>query len=748
MEFFATCPTGFEQLLASELQALGMDSVRPLQGQVAFTGTTAQAMKACLWSRLASRIVLVLGRVAATDSDELYDSLRSMAWEEHVRPQATFAVDASGTNAELRSSQFVALRAKDAVSDRMFETTGIRPMTDIANPALRVVVRLSRNRATVGIDLAGEPLFRRGYERGKRGLRPDYAAALLALGGWKDVAPDALLLDVQASRGASAPLLVEAASIAAKQAPGLLRVRWGFEGWAGYDGDAWQACLGEAQDAFVRQPQVRLASVGGARASLMRALRTAGIEADVLAPRSDELAALGSPTLLTCDLIQCADEPPAQAKLVSALLDAAHQCAPTRISALSRDGLPAVALGASPEQAIATKVGRDDARLCAFVGPVGVAHKRIDIPNKEPITPIVAASDQFAARLRKVARLRARWADREDVSCYRIYDADLPDYALTLDLFQGCDPQTMAPTGQRWLQVFEYAAPKEVDPALARCRLLDALAISQAVLDVDPANVFVRVRRHGKGGSQYAAEAMSGADRKRPGGKARRGQTSKELPELPPGAHLIDEGGLVFEVNFLQRLDCGIFLDHRETRSMLREMAKQTKGSKRFLNLFAYTGTATCYAADGGMIHTTTVDMSRPSLDWAKRNMERNGFAGKEHEYVQADVIRWVDEQRHTRNRWDLIFCDVPTFSNSRRMGGRSFDVQRDHAELLISLSRLLTRNGSCVFSCNLRSFVPDTQKLERAKVEVEDITQQTIPEDFSRNKRIHHTYLIRRASA
>ena len=204
--------------------------------------------------------------------------------------------------------------------------------------------------------------------------------------------------------------------------------------------------------------------------------------------------------------------------------------------------------------------------------------------------------------------------------------------------------------------------------------------------------------------------------------------------------------GSTFEVNFDARHDCGIFLDHRETRSRIREMMKQTKGSKRFLNLFAYTGTATCYAADGGAKHTTTVDLSRPSLEWARRNMARNGFAGPEHEFVQADVLAWVSEQRHTRNRWDLIFCDVPTFSNSARMRKASFDVQRDHAELIIGVSRLLVRGGRAIFSCNLRGFKPDVEKLERAGVRLTDMTDETIPEDFSRNRKIHHAYLVERA--
>ena len=144
------------------------------------------------------------------------------------------------------------------------------------------------------------------------------------------------------------------------------------------------------------------------------------------------------------------------------------------------------------------------------------------------------------------------------------------------------------------------------------------------------------------------------------------------------------------------------------------------------------------------MYHTTTVDMSKPSLEWARRNMERNGFSGPDHEYVQTDVLSWVQQERHTRDRWDLIFCDVPTFSNSSRMHA-SWDVQRDHAELLIGVSRLLTHDGVCVFSCNLRSFKPDTEKLSKAGVEIEDITAQTIPEDFARNPKIHHCYLVKR---
>ena len=763
MEFFATCPTGFESLLANELRRLSIGQVRPLQGRVSFGGSMHDAYVACLWSRLASRIVVVLDRVAAGNSRELYASLHGIAWEAELSPRASFAIDATGTNAELRNTQFVAQRVRDAVVDRMREAVGMRPSVDARNPDVRIVVRVSRDRATVGIDLAGTPLFRRGYERPGGGLRPDYAAALLELGEWPKVSAGATLLALNDEQGT---LLAEAGLMAAHRAPGLLRARWGFEGWARHDAVSWEACREEAERIGANRPDVRLFVLEGGTATPRATLRAAGVDAEAQVIASNELASLGRPTLLACDMCGFDVEDLAgEAAAVSAFVSVAATTMPACTTVFSRDGLPGIALSTTPASTVKTQLGRDDAQFSAFGELEGLQNPvRIEIPNGPTITPLVAASEQFSSRLRKVARQRRRWAKREDITCYRVYDADLPDYAVTIDLFEGTNPKTLMPTGKRWLYISEFAPPKEVDPALARCRLLDALTLSSAVLGVAPENVYTRVRRHAKGGSQYAEEGSRGqAGRARDGGRdggrgagfggardgGREGKNLKGAAtwgSMPAGAHIIDEGGLLFEVNFSSRLDCGIFLDHRDTRAMLREMAKQTKGSKRFLNLFAYTGTATCYAADGGMIHTTTVDLSRPSLDWARRNMARNGFEGSEHEFVQADVLSWISEQRHSRNRWDLVFCDVPTFSNSRRMRGRSFDVQRDHVELLINLSRLLTRNGTCVFSCNLRTFKPDLDALARAKVEVEDITKQTIPEDFARNQRVHHTFIVRRA--
>ena len=758
MEFIATCPRGFEGLLSDELAQLHVRKTRPLRGQVAFLGTLKDAYRVCLWSRLASRVLAVVERIDAADADALYQGVIGIDWSQHIAEGKTFAIDAHGTNDQLRNSQFVALRAKDAICDQFMERTGARPEVDTKHPDVVIAVRLSRTRATVAIDLAGTPLFRRGYDARTAKvaqLRPDYAAALLAGGGWADRVKDG------AKEGADAPclvslwagqgsVLVEAANICLDRAPGLLRSYWGFAGWAGHDARAWDDLLAEADDRAEAASGRALRLVAAdsradAAAAWRQSLRGAGLSVEV---ESCDFAAAAKAAGETSDPLVCAD----LSWLDEESLAAEAQCladlsafAPFELATLSKQTPLEGALGKEPVDQAEVFLGRDQGRLALFEpGDQGLLPTATVTVKGEEIAVLVPQTDQFAARLAKVAKLRAKWARKNDVTCYRVYDADLPDYAVSIELYEG------SKTPGRWLQISEYAPPKGVDQDLAHRRLMDVLTVAPRVLDVAPSCVNLRVRTRARGGSQYADEGSAAAPQTTY--QAVRGQRADmrnrhkpSLTDLPRGAHLVDEGGLTFEVNFSARLDCGIFLDHRDTRAQVREMMKDTFGSRRFLNLFAYTGTATCYAADGGAKYTTTVDLSNPSLEWARRNMARNGFTGPNHEFVQADVLSWVSEQRHSANRWDLIFCDVPTFSNSSRMSKSSWDVQRDHAELIIDVSRLLTRNGSAIFSCNLRGFKPDTEALSRAGVVLEDITKETIPEDFSRNAKIHHCYIVRR---
>ena len=323
-------------------------------------------------------------------------------------------------------------------------------------------------------------------------------------------------------------------------------------------------------------------------------------------------------------------------------------------------------------------------------------------------------ADQFAARLRKVAKDRRKWARNNDISCYRVYDADLPDFAVAIDRYDG----VWKSEGESCLVIAEYQAPKSIDAAKAAARLDDAVEIASATLGIPRERVFLKTRRREKGGGQYTDQQKEG--------------------------HVLytQESGNVFECDLGSYLDTGIFLDHRVTREMVGSMAE----GKSFLNLFSYTGTCTVHAAVGGAKSTLTVDLSQTYLSWAHRNMELNGCDGPEHGFVRADVLQWIEREARGWRRFDLIFVDPPTFSNSKAMGKNTWSVQRDHVKLLTNVVRLLERDGVAVFSCNLRNFKPDVEALAEAGVAIEDITPQTIPHDFERNAKIHCCYLVRKA--
>ncbi len=788
MEFYASCPTGFEAALAAELKRLDAPRVRPLKGRVGFEGDPAHAYRVCLWSRLASRVFLVLGRAAAQTADELYEAARNVAWEEVLAEGATFAVTARGTTPELRNTHFSALRVKDAVCDRLAEKRGGRPDVDPQHADARIGVSLARGRVSFSLDLSGDPLFKRlPREAARPGaaavLRPDYAALALELAGWPAacaIEEQPVLVDLACAGGG---IELEAAACALDRAPGIARARWGFEGWAQHDQAAWNALLDEAdaraEAAENRTPRILATDIDAdASAFAQRIVRAGGVGNYVTFTGGDtaELIALAGmradgaephPGAIVLDMSAVT---PAQLPLVlarAAALRRAPACARMPLACIAEQDVLSPALGVEPSRNVEIKPQQRDLRLIVYPAanapaeeapasasePVAAkpaspdkrkpaadaadagaddapaanalhteqpAASVVDLGDKGTVPVLVPESEQFAARLKKVARLRRKWAKREHVSCYRVYDADLPDYAAAIDLYTGTDE-----TPGRWLVIAEYQAPKTIDPAKAQARMLDILALAPKILDVAPENVFAKTRQRAKGGSQYAQDPRAAKADKRP-------------------PVLVQEGGLTFEVNFDAHLDTGIFLDHRVTRAIVRERAA---GVHRFLNLFAYTGTASVYAADGGAKETVTVDLSNTYLAWAQRNMALNGFTGPEDTFVRADVLSWINEQRHSANRWDLIFCDPPTFSNSASMSQRSFEIQRDHAELLIGVTRLLTRGGMAIFSCNLRRFKPDLEKLARAGVVLEDITAETIPEDFARNPRIHHCYLVRRTT-
>ena len=761
LELFASCLSGLEASLADELKRLGIKRVRPLGGGVAFFCDVRHALSACLWSRLASRVLVVVGRVNAGDANLLYEGVRRLPWEDVIVEGASMAVQAHGMNDELRNTRFTALKVKDAVCDRLREVRGERPDVDTASADATVDVRVREGRATISLDLSGESLYHRSYLASEDGpdapLSCALAAGLLALSGWRG----------RGSRGEACVdpacgdgfLVVEAASVACDLAPGLTRERWGFFGWKQSQPELWNELIYEADDRFERglssatapgaldgpasappdpayarfagastsSPAIARARAHAKRAGLRQAVSIEPADAqnvDELVGRvcaaAGKVRGLEETTCTVASVLATGErsqsDARAQAEAASFVRAASAAPAGSTFAVAGGEGVDA-RFGSHP--VVHAKLGRDRVETEAFVfdEPPVKAHEVI-VPDsaggaEHVVEVLEPSSEQFAARLHKTAKERRKWARREGVSCYRVYDADLPDYAVAIDVYPGAGDAE----GNLYLHIAEYAAPSTIDPGKAQRRYDDVLALAPVVLGVRPDHVFSKVRRRDKGGGQYREAG-------------RRSYVTQ-----------VREDGYLFEVDLAGYLDTGLFLDHRLTRELVGSKAE----GKRFLNLFAYTGTASVHAAGGGAKSTSTVDLSQTYLDWAERNMAANGFDGDEHTFERGDVMSWITEARRTGRRFDLVFVDPPTFSNSKAMGKRTWDVQRDHVELLIGVSRLLSEEGEAVFSCNLRSFKPDEEALAKYGVTLEDITSQTIPHDFERNPRIHKCYLVKR---
>jgi 23S rRNA (guanine2445-N2)-methyltransferase / 23S rRNA (guanine2069-N7)-methyltransferase len=721
---FVTAAPGTADLLAAELQALGVADAREAFGGVEGSATLGEAYRACLWSRVGLRVLWQVAETPASSADELYEGIRGVDWSAHMGESDTLAVDFSGSVTGIDNSQFGALRVKDAIVDRFREKTGERPSVDRVAPTLRVNVHVARSVAFVAVDLSGDSLHRRGY-RGGQGAAPlkeNLAAAILLRSGWPAIAEaGGFFVDPLCGSGT---LPIEAALIAAGIAPGLTRARFGFERWRQHDAALWADMRAEAlaRRTTHRLPAGRIRGYDRDPVVLRDAAANAGnagLGGHVRFERSglSALPAAPAPTGLI------AVNPPYGERLGET--DALRELYALLGERLRKGYLGWEAAVFTGNPALGLELGINARRTHKMMnGPIECRLLRIRIetaefdrprePGRPPPIDAEAArarpgAAMFGNRLRKNLKALSRWARREAVSCYRIYDADMPEYAFAIDLYQA-DPQGSA---GRWLYVQEYAPPATVDRAGARARREEALAMIPEVTGLPMDAIYWRTRRPQKGSRQY--EALD---------------DSRERV-------VVEEAGLKFLVNFTDYLDTGLFLDHRLTRARIRDAAKDG----RFLNLFCYTGTATVHAAAGGARTTTSVDMSRTYLDWAKSNLEINGFRGDAHRFVQADCLQWLAED--DGGRYELIFLDPPTFSNSKRME-REFDVQRDHVKLVRSALARLAPQGLLLFSTNFRKFRLDEEAL--TDLALADVTSRTIPQDFARDERVHHCYEIRRA--
>jgi len=717
LHFFASCAKSLESLLEDELRVCGADELRQTVAGVYFKGSLLTAYRALMHLRVANRIILILQERAVSDADSLYEVANSINWLEHMDSDSSFAISAAGTTDQLRHTQFIAQRIKDAIVDQ-FRAQGLpRPDVSKQEPDLRIHAVIKRNRVTLGIELMTESLHRRGYrlEQGEAPMKETLAAALLMRAGWPRIMTQdqAVIYDPMCGAGT---ILIEAVLMAMDVAPGLLR-EGTLSQWPHHDHEAYQLVRAEA---IGRREQAKdwdgqalgsdqdLRALGMARRNAERAGVWDFIEFDSCL--LTEAKPARKPDLLLTN-------PPYAERLGE---DTEVMQLYQELGKLIRThavGAEAAVFTARPEWG--KLIGLHSHRQYAlFNGALAAKllmfHVNEDsIYQRQATSPVTiksmteAALDEggvmLANRLRKNLKHIGRWAQQKGIECYRLYDADMPEYSFAIDVYKD-EKQVIR------VHMQEYKAPASISEDDAAQRRKQAVVAVQNVMELPGDNVAIKVRERQKGKKQYQPTERDGED------------------------IIVNEGDARLIVNLEKYLDTGLFLDHRPIRRYVNEIAH----GKDVLNLFCYTGSVTVQAALGGARHTVSVDLSRTYINWARRNLELNGLDLYQNELVELDCITYLQKYR---DKFDLIFLDPPTFSNSKSTDN-VLDIQRDHAMLIDLCMKRLNADGLLIFSNNMRRFKMDDTVAEQ--FDVQDYSAQSLDKDFVRNTRIHQTWLIR----
>lgn len=723
---FVTCPKGLHYALERELNELGAAVIKATPAGVDIEANKICAYRILLWSRIANRVIIQLAKGKVDRADDVYDIALSVNWAIHFCSDKTFSVDFLGTNDVINNSTFGALKVKDAVVDQFRDNTGIRPDVSKSEPDIRISARLHKGRLSLGLDLSGESLHKRGYRTatGRAPLKENLGAGLLALSGWPDqYDADACFLDPMCGSGT---LLIEAAMMACQKAPGLDREVWGFDAWLQHDLGAWQEIKAVAQSAFAKGKsdyKGRIVGFDQDSRVVSRAwdnIKQAGFD-DLIHVEKRDLV-----DLVLFDKMQhglVLSNPPygerlGEVKALESLYELFGKQFEQHLIGWDAGVFTGnvdlgrkvawrshkqykLYNGAIESQLLLFNLVPENRFKEAWQAPA----QKIHDPGYWKITS-TARAEMFGNRLKKNLKTIGKWARKQKISCFRLYDADMPEFAVAIDIY-------LDENIELWLHVQEYAAPKSIDEATSLERLREALAVLPEALSVSPNNIVLKRRAIQKGVSQY--------------------EKNDSL------AHYlrIQENGAQLLVNLTDYLDTGVFLDHRPIRKWVHENLT----GKRFLNLFCYTATVTVHAALGGAVESLSLDMSRTYLNWAKDNLSANNIDLSKHKLSQQDCIEWLSKQPVT-TLYDVIFLDPPSFSNSKRMDG-VLDIQRDHVSLIDGAMKHLNEGGQLVFSNNLRKFQIDQGALGD-RYELEDITRKTIAKDFERNQKIHQCWIVK----
>ena len=723
MIFFANCSLNQADLVAKEAEEAGASEIRQTKAGVEFVGTLEAGYRFCMYSRISTRLLeaIYLDDDVA-DTDELYESTLNIPWEEYITPQTTIKVTKTAQDCPyITNSHFAALRVKDGIIDRIkSKFDDERPNVDTENPDVTIHIHLHQNRAIWYLDFSGEGMQQRGYrvDQTDAVLKEHLAAALLYRSEWKKSITEetsGVLLDPFAGSGT---ILIEAALIASDTAPGLVRKSpFAFTKLPSYNEELWQSIVKEAEEKREKAIDERDIYIYGSDLS-PKAIRiceenakAAGVREfiDLQVKDFNDYSEEDKPK---CEMGYIVTDPPYGVRMKEKDIENLYYDIGEKLSNVFK-GWKATIMAADSEllSNIALKPERVNslyngslfcqaAHYSIFTDEEKEEMKRKSLEKKKERlnTPLSAGAEMAYNRLVKNIKELKGEMEKEGVTCYRIYDADMPEYSAAIDIYEN-----------KWINLSEYEAPSSINPEDAERRLNELIYATERATGIDIENIYVKQRSRMKGKSQYNRLASSSR------------------------FNIVHENGLNILVNFQDYLDTGIFLDHR----LIRKYIQENSENKRFLNLFCYTGTATLNAIKGGAVSTVSVDASSTYLDWAMENLRVNGYPTViDNYFYKSDVMDYLFG---TYDKFDLIFCDPPTFSNSKMRA--TFDVQRDHKKLIRACMMHLDPGGLLIFSNNFRRFKLSEEILD--EFVVKDITEETIGEDF-RDKKIHHTYLIR----
>lgn len=706
-QFLALTSPGIEVLLFEEVKKLGGESVVQKPEGVYFSASLEVGYHICLWTRLSSRVLLKLGEGDANNKDELFKAASLINWSEVFSNKQTFSIDFVGQSEEIRNTQFGGLTIKDAIVDHFRDNDLDRPSVQKSDPDISFQARLLRNSVAIYLDFSGRGLFQRGYRKnsGAAPLKENLAAAIIQRSGWlADTSKP--LLDPMCGSGT---ILIEAVSMAAGLAPAVDREKWGFENWLNHSPAVWENVLGEAIEAtntglanvkvkvFGNDIDSRVIHTAQQNARMAKLQQYIDFSCKDSTKLNNAFGKEGTILFNPPYGVRIGELPELVENFALFGKKLKAQFLNWRVVILTANVELLSMLKLATFKRYKFKNGPLDCQLALY----NIDAKQADKDASNPNADFDQKDSAFANRLVKNKKGLKNWLKKEQIECYRLYDADIPEYNVAVDIYN------------EYVVIHEYAAPSTIDEDKAAKRLQEVIYFTPKVLNIPTSQVVLKTRAKQKGKSQY------------------------EKVDKSQQSIVVTEYGAKLKVNLWDYLDTGLFLDHRKTRQIVAQKAK----NKTLLNLFAYTGSVSLQAALHGAGEVTTVDMSKTYLDWAQDNFTLNKLSGHKYQFVQADCLQWLKNNKQT---FDVVFIDPPTFSNSKRMED-SFDVQRDHVDLITDGLKSLAEGGELIFTNNKRNFKMDFEALETLGVKAVEITEQTRDKDFLRNKHIHNSWLITR---